>query len=47
MTETARDTDQAIEDELIYGVDLGIPGGDFTAPKLWIYEPVEEEWINK
>ena len=24
-------TNQASEDELIYGVDLGIPGGDFTA----------------
>ena len=25
------DTNQASEDELIYGVDRGIPGGDFTA----------------
>ena len=25
------DTNQASEDELTYGVDRGIPGGDFTA----------------
>ena len=29
--EKGTDTNQASEDELTYGVDLGIPGGDFTA----------------